>query len=104
MSRERRFALVVMMTVSGMNALVTATLLGLALVGSRRFDVTELTLLVFSIGVFVLARAVYSLSLRLEAQRLAFLNDLARIGEMMSEITARPQFPTQIDGTSETDR
>lgn len=68
MTRERRFALTVMMIVSGMNALVTGAVVTAGIVADAQFDMTDVTLLVFSIGAFVLAREIYKL--RLERTRL----------------------------------
>lgn len=64
MTRERRFALTVIMATAGMNTLVTGVVVGLTLTGDRTFDITELSLLVFSIGCFILAHEVYRLRLR----------------------------------------
>lgn len=63
MTRERRFALVIIMATAGMNGLITGVLLGLSLLGGREFDVTDLALLVFSIGCFLMAYEVYRLRL-----------------------------------------
>lgn len=63
MTRERRFALTVLMTTSGMNALVTGAVILTGLINDGRIDVTELALLVFSIGAFALAYEVYRLQL-----------------------------------------
>lgn len=63
MTRERRFALTVIMTTSGMNALVTGAVILTGLINDGRIDVTELALLVFSIGAFALAYEVYRLQL-----------------------------------------
>lgn len=64
MTRDRRFSLIIIMVTSGMNAFVTATVLGLGLLDLRPVSITDVSLLVFSIGCFLLACEVYKLRLR----------------------------------------
>lgn len=88
MTRERRFALVVIMATAGMNALITATLVGLALLGPRPFDVTDLSLLVFSIGCFVLAHDAYKLRVNESLYRDQTVALQARLIETRLQLTA----------------
>ena len=63
MTRGPRHLMVIMMTVAGMNGLITGSSFALRLVRTGASDVTLLTLTVFSVGAFALAYEVYRLRL-----------------------------------------